>query len=235
MMHKTLITLATVVATILGAAAQDQWSIGLQAGLAGTTPTSTTKHNLKDNFDGCVAFTGGVTAQYGRVRFKVDATYGQPSFNRYNIFGVMDGQGHDAQINATANASLTLVGVQPGFTVLRTGRLSITPAAGIMWSHYSWTVNDIEWSKNDAGEDQFQVKDKHNATLSHVGWMASVDFDIRLRDSYTDVLGPQQRLRQSLRITPWIGQASYDKCYPHAKGYHLGLSVAYSGMLSWLQ
>ena len=65
-----------------------------------------------------------------------------------------------------------------------------------------------------------------------MSWIASVDVDIRLHDAYTDVLGPQQRLRSSLRITPWVTSIRHKRVVPSVSGLQLGVNVTYSGLLS---
>ena len=225
----TLVTLCT-----LAVSAQSQpVAFGFQAGVGGAFPSS----SLRDNFDGGVIFTGGLSGSWRRVTMKVDVDYGQPSFNRQNIFDKRDEQGRDAQLNAAASATQFGLNVQLGYSILRQQRLSITPATGFRWTRYSWNVNDIEWSKNDEGLDVFQAKNTSHATLSNLGWMASVAFDIRLHDRYiadAPLLGGQARYTSSLRLTPWVAHAAFSKCSPSVKGWFLGINLTYAGLLSGL-
>lgn len=208
--------------------------LGFYAGVGVSFPTG----SLHDNFDGSINFAGGLEGGYKHFVLKADVTYGQPSFNRKNLFQVMtnvEGEKRDAQLNAAASASLVGVGVQAGYLFHVSRRLNITPAAGIRWSRYSWDVNDIKWSKNPDGLDVFQVTRTSHATLSDVGWMASVDFDLRLHDRYlhdAPLMGSQARYTSSLRITPWVARASFGKTVPAVKGCFLGLNVCYLGLLS---
>jgi len=208
------------------------WSVGITAGLGGIFPTS----SLSDNFKACVTFNAGLEAQYRALRIKGDVAFGQPSLKNNNIYNVLDDQGRDAQINSTASASMVLVDGQLGYTVLRHGRLSITPCAGVSWSRIGWNVNDITWGKDDAGVDVFTVTHNNSTSLSNVSWIASVDFDIRLHTASTDMhlLGERSALVSSVRITPYITHASYDKCSPAVSGNYIGLKVCYSGLLRGL-
>ncbi len=209
-------------------------SLGFQAGLGYALTTG----SLHDNFDGAVTFTGGLSGAWNRLTLKTDVDYSQPSFNRTNMFAHYDDEGRDAQINAAAHASLVGLNVQLGYTVVRTRRLSVTPAAGFRWSHYTWEVNDIEWSKNDEGHDVFKITDTSRATLSDVNWLASVAIDVRLHDRYlTDApfMGSgQSRYTSSLRITPWVARAAFGHCTPAVSGCMVGVNLTYAGLLSRL-
>ena len=222
----TCMTMAMVVS-----AQTSRWSYGLQLGVAAHATTGT----LSDNFKGAVGFTGGLTADCDRLRLKADVTYSQPSFKNPNMYGILDDAGRDAQINAAANASHIGASLQVGYTMARLGAVSLTPCAGVYYSHYSWKLNDIRWNQNEQGDEVFQITDNHDTTLGRVSWIASIDVDIRLHDTYTDLMGPQQRLRSSLRITPWVTHIAHNAVVPSVKGLQLGISVAYSGLLSSLE
>ena len=229
---KRFTLILSLVMTIVALQAQNSDRLlGFYAGIGGAFPTG----SLHDNFDGSVVFTGGLEGGYKHVVLKADVAYGQPSFNRSNLFQVLDAQGRDAQLNAAASASLLGVGAQLGYMIHVSRRLNITPATGIRWSRYSWDVNDIEWSKNPDGLDVFQAINTTHATLSNVGWMASIDFDIRLHDRYVNsapLMGGQGRYTSSLRITPWVARASFSKSVPSVRGCFVGVNVCYLGLLS---
>lgn len=208
----------------------DAWSYGIQAGITAHATTG----SLSDNFKGCVGFTGGVTADHQQLRLKANVTYGQPSFKNRNMYNVLDQKERDAQLNAVANASHVGTDVQLGYTVARVGRLSITPCVGAYYSHYSWRLNDIEWDTDEQDREYFKVTDTHHTTQSRLSWIASVDMDIRLHDAYTDVLGTQQRLRSSLRVTPWLTHVRHKSVVPGVSGLQVGVNVTYSGLLSSL-
>lgn len=227
-MKKTITTLLLVAVAVLASAQTGRWSYGIQAGVTGHLTTGT----LSDNFKGAVGFTVGLTADYDRLRLKGDVTYCQPSFKNDTMYNVHDDQNRIAQLNAAANASHIGASLQLGYTVARVGAVSITPCAGLYYSHYSWKLNDIEWDKDENQVDFFRVTDTHHTTQGRLSWIASVDVDIRLHDAYTDLMGPQQRLRSSLRITPWVTHISHKTVVPSVKGMQLGVSIAYSGLLS---
>ena len=222
-----------VLAIATAAAQQHPVAFGFQAGIGGSLTTG----SLHDNFAGAVNFTAGLNAQWRHWVIKADVDYSQPSFNRINMFARYDDQGRDAQINAAAHASLVGLNVQLGHTFATSRRVSITPATGIRWSHYSWGVNDIEWSKNDDGLDVFKIKDSHHATLSNVNWMASVAVDIKLHDRYiadAPFTDGQARYTSSVRLTPWVARATFSKCTPSVSGCMVGLSLTYAGLFSRL-
>lgn len=229
---KRLALILLLVATAVTSQAQSSDRLlGFYAGIGGAFPTG----SLHDNFDGCVNFTGGLEGGYKHFVLKADVSYGQPSFNGKNLFQVLDSEGRDAQLNAAASASLLGVSAQVGYMIRVGRRLSITPATGIRWNRYSWEVNDIEWSKNPDGLDVFQAKNTSRVTLSNVGWMASIDFDLRLHDRYVSnapLMNGQARYTSSLRITPWVARASFSKTVPAVRGCFVGFNVCYFGLLS---
>lgn len=233
---KKLLTIMCCAMLAMGAWAQDQsdesdLSLGIQGGVGGFVSTGT----LKDNFGGAIDFTAGLTADYKRLRLKADFGYAQPSFKNYNIYDVKDEEGRDAQINNTTKPTQFMLGVQLGYKVWNNKRIAITPAAGMFMNHYSWILNDIEWSKNDKGEDVFKVTESHSTKLNSVSWMASVDVEIKLHEKFTTepfmLNGRYSRLTSYLRITPWIGHARYNKCVPAVKGNYVGVTLRYAGFM----
>ena len=232
-MKKTILSLVMLTIAAVSHAQSGDVLLGFYAGMGSAFPTA----SLHDNFDGCITFNAGLTGGYQRWRLKADVAFGQPSFNRQNMFAAYDSEGRDAQINATGNASFFGVGVQAGYTVVQRGRFSITPSAGILWSRYGWSVNNIKWSKNADDLDVFQITDAFDTSLSHVGWAASIDFDIKLHERYTSMPfndSQQARYASCLRLTPWVAHASYNKCTPAVKGCFLGINVTYAGLLQSL-
>lgn len=224
---KRFLTLTIALVALICAAQKPKFDFGLQAGIGGYATTGA----LHNNFAGAVAFTGGLTAQYGNLRFKADVAYSQPSFRNDNMWARFDDNGHPAEINAASNASMVGLAVQAGFSVAHIGRLTITPAAGMFFGHYAWDINQIQWSKDDAGKDMFEIVDKRHAALGSVRWIASIDFDIRLHDKYTDAFGPQQRLRSSIRVTPFVTRAALRSTVPPVGGCLVGCAITYSGLL----
>ena len=72
----------------------DGWGIGFQVGVGGLLPTG----SLSDNFKGCALFSGGINAEYNRLRMKADVAYGQPSFKNVNPYAIYDEQGRHQQL-----------------------------------------------------------------------------------------------------------------------------------------
>ena len=67
--------------------------------------------------------------------------------------------------------------------------------------------------------------------------MASVAFDIHLHDRYVadaPFLGGQARYTSSLRLTPWVANATFNKSNPAVKGWFVGINLTYAGLLSGL-
>lgn len=234
--RKRIILAALAAMLGLVATAQvDRGTLGLYAGAGVQLPTG----ELSDNFKGGVNFVGGLTGGYNFWRVKADVSYGQPSFKRSNIFGVLDAEGRDAQINAVSSATLLGVGVQVGYVAYRNSRLTITPNVGVALSRYNWKVNDIEWSKNDDGLDVFQAVNTSTVHLSDLNGIASIDFDIVLHSRVTtDAMlfsGRNTRTSSSLRITPWVSHARFSKSVPTVSGAFVGLNVCYLGLLQALE
>ena len=225
-MKRILLTLL-LTAALTASAQVSPWAFGLQAGVAAYTTTG----SLHDNFKGAVGFTGGITAQWHQARLKADVTYSQPSFRNPNMFDVHDEQGHEAEVNAKSNASTVALSLQYGYTIFQFGAVSITPCAGIHYSRYAWDINSIEWSKDEQDEDIFKITGTHHATCGSLQPIASIDFDFKLHEKYTDAFGPQQRLRSSIRVTPYITYARHKKVSPKVGGCIVGVTLTYSGLL----
>ena len=217
-----------------GGALTTPWTYGFTAGAGALFPTSSLTHNFK----GTAVFTAGLTGNYRQWRLNAALHFGQPSFKRPNIYQVTDAAGRDAQLRSAANASQLGVALQLGYTVPCGSRVSVTPLAGGYWSRYGWRVNDIEWSKNDEGNDVFQVTDTHSTSLSNVSWMVTVDVDILLHRHVTQepffLSGSRAQLSSSLRITPLVAGARYSKSVPSVKGCFVGVTVAYLGLVKGL-
>lgn len=208
----------------------DSWGMGFQVGVGGLLPTG----SLSDDFKGCALFTGGLNAEYNRLRFKADIAYGQPSFKNKNPYAVIDDQGRDLQLNATASPTLLGAGLQVGYTVWRQGKVSVTPMVGMNWNRLSWDINHIKYEADDAGEERPMIDDVTGKHKNNVGWMASVDIDIRLHGKVVDYPFGEDRqglYTSSLRITPFVTHAKFSDFTPSVKGCCVGLTVSYAGLL----
>ena len=242
-LHHIHITLLAAVMLLVPAALRAQqnnnetfsggWGIGFQLGAGGMLPTG----SLGDDLKGCALFTGGINAEYASLRFKADVAYGQPSFKNDNPYHIVDETGRDIQLNATANPTLLGFGLQAGYTVWRHGKFSITPCAGINVNRISWDLNDIKWEKPEGETEEKPTIEKVIGTHENsVGWMAGVDFDIRLKGKIIDApFGDgNAHYTSSLRITPFAAGASYGNLNPSVKGACFGVTVCYAGFLRML-
>ncbi len=236
---KKIFTWLCCAVVALGAAAQDasdesKLSLGLQAGVG----YMATLGDLHDNFKGGAEFTAGLTADYSRLRLKADVGYVQPSFNTANMFGLTDSQGRDAQINKNSSASQVSLGVQLGYKVWQGGRVSVTPAAGMFYTHYSWDVSNIEWKKDDAGQDYFNVTSAEDVSMGNVSWMASVDVDVKIHERTTTepffLNGRYSRLSSYVRITPWVAGGKLKDTVPSKSGVYAGVTLRLTGFMQSL-
>lgn len=237
-MKKILTTLACA-ALALCAMAQDESDISkLQLGMQAGVGYMTTLGDLNNNFGGGVEFTAGFTADYSKLRLKADLSYCQPKFNKTNMFDIKDEAGRDAQINSKTNPTQLSVGVQLGYKVWQNRRISVTPAAGVFYTHYAWDLSDIEWSKDDEGNDVFKVTDRHDVSSSNVSWMASVDVDIKLHERTTTepffLNHRYSRLSTYLRVTPWVAGGKLKKTVPSVSGMYAGVTVRVTGFMQSL-
>lgn len=205
------------------------WGAGFQVGAGGTLPAG----SLADDLKGCALFTGGLNAEYNRLRLKADLAFGQPSFKNENPYAVVDSEGRNTQLNATASPTLLGVGVQLGYTVWRQGRVSVTPMAGMCWNRLSWDLNHIKYETDDEGKDKPSIENVTSTHESSLGWMASVDIDIRLHGKLVDspVGDGQAHYTSSVRVTPFVGYTKYGNLNPTVKGVWVGATVTYAGLL----
>lgn len=235
---KILAVLACVCTAMLSKAQSDSLSIpvtsdftyGIYGGTGGVFPLG----SIKDDFKPCVVFQIGVTGGYGNWRLKTDVHYGQPSLKNDNIYQVKDDQGRDLQHNSNTCASYFGWGMQLGYTLRASRRLSVTPSAGCYYNRYGWDVDSLKWTKDDDGKDVVRKIDTRKTHLGHFGVIASIDFDYRLSSQVTDrpFLGNgNKRFTSSVRLTPWVTYAKYGKAVPAVKGVMLGVTVNYLGLL----
>ena len=205
------------------------WGFGFQLGVGGIMPTA----SLADDIKGCALFTGGLNAEYNRLRIKADIAYGQPSFKNNNPYAVYDSQGRDLQLNATANPTLFGVGVQLGYTVWRQGKVSVPPNVGISWNRLSWDLNHIKYEKDDEGTERPKIDEVTGTHENNFGWIASVDIDFKLHGKITDApFGESQaHYSSAVRISPFVTYAKYNHFIPSVKGVCLGATVTYAGLL----
>ena len=206
------------------------WSLGFQVGAGGMVPTG----SLGDEFKGCALFSGGLTAEYNRLRLKVDLNYSQPSFKNENPYAVHDDQGRNLQLNGTANTTSLGIGFQLGYTVWRQGKVSVTPCVGVNFNHLKWDMNTIKWEADDEGQERPKIDDVTDVHENTTGWMASVDIDIKLHGKMVDFPFGEDRQGHyvsSVRISPFVTHAKFSDFNPSVKGCCLGLTISYAGFL----
>lgn len=223
----------------VGAMAQDESDISkLQLGMQAGVGYVVTAGSLHDNFKGGVEFTAGLTADYSRVRLKADVSYCQPGFNNVNMWGLLDENGRDKQINANTSATQLSLGVQLGYKVWQGRRVSVTPAAGMFYSRYSWGLADITWDKDEEGKEFFKVNEQHDIAMGNVSWMASVDVDVKLHERVTTepffLNQRYSRLSTHLRISPWIAGGRLKDTAPSKKGVYAGITLRLTGFMQSL-
>ena len=198
---------------------------GFEAGLGVQVPTSDVSDLLKTT----VNFGGGVELGYGALRWKAVVSYGQPSIKVPNPFGVVDDTGRDLQLNKSHNISNVSLALMMGYRMSVGERVSVTPLAGVHYSHLGWSVNDIVWSKNDDGRDVFSVTDSHDVSLGGWSWRVGVDVDIKLHSRFVE----NKRYTSSVRVSPFVAGLRFKGGLPATtSGCCVGVTVAYSGLFS---
>lgn len=202
-----------------------RWSYGFEAGVGGMLPAG----GLHSFVKGEVPFGGAFEVDYGGLRFKAGAHYGQPSLKVRNPFGLFDEKGRDLQLNRSGSASHVAVRALLGYSVLRSDAVSITPLVGMVYHRLGWSVNDLEWGVNDDGHDVFIVTESHDVSLGSVSWQVALDVDIKVHSRFVD----NHRYTSSVRITPHIGGARFKGGMPSTvSGTYYGITLSYSGLFS---
>ena len=208
------------------------WSYGIYLGIGG----SFTTQDIEKYFGNCATFTAGLTAGYKRVKVKADIAYGQPDFNTRNVFDKKQQVGgviRDIQMPINECPTFLSVGTTAGFSIFTNKRFEITPFAGVHWSGYSWNVANLEWVYDNDKRDYYsKIKNTESAKLKDVSWIAGLDLDIKLHRYVSNtpfiLSGQREQFTSSLRITPYVMYADYKEIA--ARGYHLGVTVSYSGI-----
>lgn len=238
-MKKSIITLLCAAFAWMSATAQDKsdespLSLGLQGGVGYMTTTG----SLHNDMAGGATFSIGLTADYNRLRLKADFDYSQPNLRNRNIFSVFDENGKDAQLSTNSSATQTMLGVQLGYKVYSVKRLTITPAAGIFFTRYGWGLSDVEWKLDDKNNYYCIVTGNRDVHMSHVSWIASVDFDIKLGEKFTTepffLNQRYSRLSTCLRVTPWVAAGKLKDANPAASGLYLGATLRITGFMQSL-
>lgn len=205
------------------------WGLGFQLGVGAMAPTG----SLSDDLKGCALFTGGLSAEYKRLRFKADLLFSQPSFKNENPYNANDEQGKYLQRNGTASTTSMGAAFQVGYTVWHKDRVSITPCVGVNFNRLSWDMNTIKWEPDEQGVEKPLIDDVSDVHENSTGWTASVDIDIKLNGKFVDV-ADGSHYTSSLRISPFITYAGYKDFNPSIKGNWIGVTLGYSGLFRML-
>ena len=201
------------------------WGAGFQVGVGGMVPTG----SLSDDLKGCAVFTGGLNVEYNRARLKIDFAYSQPSFKNENPYAVYDSEGRNLQLNGTANVTSLGMSYQLGYTVFNSGKVRVTPCAGVIFNRMNWDINHIKWEANDQGEIKPLIDDVTDVHENSTSWIASVDIDFRLGGKFVDFGSGKSHYISSVRVTPFIAHAGYGNLSPAVKGNWIGATVSYTG------
>ncbi len=211
----------------------DDFSYGLYLGVGGIFPTG----DIKGSFDGCFTFSAGLTGGYKRIKLSAGVSYGQPSFNNYNIYNITDNDGHDLQGALNDDASFLDFSLTLGYSIVDSRKVAITPYFGMFLGRYSWNAANYEWSVDEEGNDIRTTTSTEDKKITDVNWTAGINFDFKLHTYVPDKpfwAGKREQLVSSLRISPYVAHAVYSKENPAIKGYYVGVTVAYSGIMQAL-
>lgn len=206
--------------------APGDFKFGFYAGVGGLFNTG----NIGDGFSGAFTFNAGVQAGYRRLALEGAFLYGSPSIETPNITAAVDANGV-AYHNNVNSANLFGAGINLGYAVMDNQWVSITPWVGGMWTSYRWTACPM--AENDEGilvtkgnQQDFSVDDFNIAF--------GVNFEWHFSRSQTDVVlfgSDGQEYRSSLRITPYMIKGAYSGAHPELDGWHIGVSLAYTGVI----
>lgn len=206
------------------------WGYGAQVGLGGIFPTG----DISNTFDGNFTFNAGLIGSYRRLQLQATVSYGQPGLNNRNVFNVIDDAGRPLVDVLDNNASFLDFSVSLGYSIVKTQRFAITPHFGMFWGKYKWNATHLEWTQNETtGDYESHVNYTETQKFKDLNWMAGIDFDIKLNMVKSDDdfwFGRREQLTSSIRITPYVAHAVYNKENPAVKGYYVGFTVSYLGI-----
>lgn len=202
------------------------WSVGFHAGVGGLFPVG----DVADGFSGAFTFNAGLKAGYRRLAVEGMFFYGSPSIERPNITGIADAAGIP-YCNNVNSANLFGAGANVGFAVVDFDRFSITPWIGGVWTSYRWTARPME---ENAEGILIQKGEQRNVSIDDFNLAFGVNFEWHFARMETDIAlfgSDGQEYRSSLLVTPYVIRGSYSAARPKLDGWHIGVSVAYSGVL----
>ena len=206
------------------------WGYGLSVGLGGIFPVG----DISNTFDGNFTFNAGLVGSYRRLQLQATVAYGQPGFNNRNVFGVFDSEHRPLVDVLDDNASFLDFSGSLGYSVVKTSRFAVTPHFGMFWGKYKWTATHLKWELDEeTNEYVSRVNGTETQKFHDLNWMAGIDFDILLHTARSNGdfwFGRREQLSSSLRITPYVAHAVYNKENPSVKGYYVGITVSYFGL-----
>ena len=104
----------------------------------------------------------------------------------------------------------------------------------MFWGKYKWTATHLKWELDEeTNEYVSRVNGTETQKFHDLNWMAGIDFDILLHTARSNGdfwFGRREQLSSSLRITPYVAHAVYNKENPSVKGYYVGITVSYFGL-----
>lgn len=202
---------------------------GISGGVGAMIPTG----GISDIFKSSAVFQVGLTGGYNDFRLKADVLFAQPSIKKANVFERYLPEGKPAYGNAHADVSFLGLAAQVGYRVWERGNIAITPNAGVIYTKYSWDLDSLKWGTNDEGKEIVTPVGTRKAKLHSWGFMASVDIDFKLHNSFVDPLdmGNRHRYTSVLRLSPFVATANYNQVTPHARGCVVGITLNYMGLL----
>ncbi|MEG0010831.1 MAG: hypothetical protein RR706_01535 [Muribaculaceae bacterium] len=196
------------------------FSYGLYFGTGALFPTS----GIDNAFGNSWSFTAGLGLGYNRIKLNADISYGQPRIINQNVLGI------ENQMAIGTYSSYLAVAVTLGYSVFETKHFSITPRVGGYYSSYGWNVGNYE---PDAANN-LKLKNTESPEISDFNWYAAIDFDYHFHTvvgkSPFFLTGHREQYTSTLRFTPFIGRAIYDKPMPRLRGCQIGFTVSYAGI-----
>jgi len=97
------------------------------------------------------------------------------------------------------------------------------------WNKLSWDLNQIKYEKDEEGEERPQIENVTGTSEHSLGWMASVDIDVKLHSTLTE--SPSGHYTSTVRISPFVASAKYSDLNPSVKGVCFGATITYAGLL----
>lgn len=205
------------------------WSVGFNAGVGGLFSAG----DISNGFSNAFTFNAGLKVGYRRLSVEGMLLYGSPSIDNPNVTGAVNALGVPYHNNVNS-ANLLGVGANIGYTIVDFDKFGVTPWAGAMWTSYRWTARPME---EDADGVLIQKGEQCNMSIDDFNLAFGVNFEWHFArtDTYVALFGSDgQVYRSSLRLTPYVVKGSYSDAVPQLDGWHIGVSLCYTGVLRTL-